>query len=33
MEAKEPVVEIDHLTKRYGELSALDDASLAIRPG
>ncbi len=33
MEAKEPVVEIDHLTKRYGELTALDDASLAIRPG
>lgn len=33
MEANQPVVEIDHLTKRYGQLTALDDASLAIRQG
>lgn len=33
MEAHTPVVEIDHLTKQYGSLTALDDASLQIRKG
>ena len=33
MEAHTPVVEIDHLTKQYGSLTALDDASLQIRRG
>ena len=33
MEATRPVVEIDHLSKRYGALTALEDANLDIREG
>ncbi|WP_084079251.1 ABC transporter ATP-binding protein [Demequina sp. NBRC 110057] len=28
-----PSIEVDHLTKRYGDVTAVDDVSLAIHPG